>query len=330
MEHHTLLHAEKSFNCDYCEMSFLKRAELERHINGFHQSDVIQKYGIIDRVTAIGKSQASPYLRKLNDFIGYKSKELIQTPSPETKVSNRNALTNQLSSIRFNSRIENRNGASTNPKSNWNVYSVGSRYSKSSSGNVPQNQIQQFTPRKIIRRTSDDIAYNRNHTELSAHSTYNDYTGSPVPFYVNDSNSSGDDKSTNINRIVAKRSNTPQEPLECFDVFSVQTLGLDEPLTSLSIKLNSLYSEKMYSSKTKFSANYKNGIDNKCNGAAVRGGGSGDNNIDLQLPRRKINRSLITLPIILMDKYIPPYDVLFEKYLTNKNVVMENDETNVS
>lgn len=266
MEHHTLLHAEKSFNCAYCEMSFLKRAELGRHINGFHQSDVIQKYGIIDRIAAVGKSHDSPYLRKPNNFNGYKSKELIQhAPSPDDKTTPNHTID------------KNRK-----PQSKWSVYSVSSSC------------------------YSHAITHNSRHVD-------ND------DGYEDDDNCVLIDEDTqdpgncNGNGSILRRS-LPPGPLECFNVFSVDSLGMDDALGDETPTLPKLLAPLLMPTAQTPNEHIQNG-----NGLDIVDGNQ------LQLPQRKNNRNLIALPIDFFDKYIPPYDELFEKYLTNRKFNNENE-----
>lgn len=253
-------------------MSFLKRAELGRHINSFHQSDVIQKYGIIDRITAVGKSQDSPYLRKPNNFNGYKSKELIQhAPSPDdTSAPNHDA-------------DNHRNLPATNkhrkPNSKWSAYSVSSScYSRA------------ITP----RYGDDDDGYDDEEDCV----LNDDDTQDPANYNGNGS---------------FIRRPLPPGPLECFDVFSIDALGMnEEPLRTSTPPVTKLLAA--IATTTDAGEPIRNG-----NGHDI------DDGDQLQLPRRKTNRSLIALHIDLIDKYIPPYDILFEKYLTKRKFDEEHE-----
>lgn len=75
-------------------MTFLKRVERANHINRMHHGEVIHRFGIIERFAFPGKSSVNPYLRKSDTFEGYKSKDMIQTaPLPaETPPVNLDAL----------------------------------------------------------------------------------------------------------------------------------------------------------------------------------------------------------------------------------------------
>lgn len=256
LEHHTLLHAEKSFPCAYCEMSFLKRAELARHINTMHQNDAVQKYGIIDRIAAAGKTQPSPYLRRPNNFEGYQSKEMIQ----RAPASENSSTISQNNNNHSNHTSHRRSAVTKRHRKLWSsVYSVSSScYSL-------------------------------------AKSKYDEYDDEF------DDDDDDDEDSYNGNRIVT-RTPLPPGPLECFDVFSIDTLGMDEELSCTTKRFTS----------TDLMTPIRNG------------GGDIDDGDHLDLPRREKNRTLIALNIDLFDKYIPPYDVLFEKYLTNK----KHDERN--
>lgn len=256
-------------------MSFLKRAELGRHINSFHQSDVIQKYGIIDRITAVGKSHDSPYLRKPNNFNGYKSKELIQhAPSPENTTTSNHDADNPR-------KLTTTTNKNQHPHTKWSAYSVSSScYSRA------------ITPKS--RYGDDDDGY--------------DDEEDCVPI---------DDDTQNSTSYIGNGSFTrrplPPGPLECFDVFSVDALGInEEPLQTSTTLTTKLHMPTALTTDTD---------------AAIRNGNGHD--IDdgehLQLPRRKNNRSLIALHIDLFDKYIPPYDELFEKYLSNRKFDKGNE-----
>lgn len=269
MEHHTLLHAEKSFNCAFCEMSFLKRSELGRHINSFHQSDVIQKYGIIDRITAVGKSHDSPYLRKPNNFNGYKSKELIQhAPTTEdTSTPNHDADNHR--------KLPTSNKDRTPHTAKWSAYSVSSScYSRA------------ITPKS--RYGDDDDGYGDEEDCIRVEDDTQDSTS------FNNGNGS------------FIRRPMPPGPLELFDVFSIDALGMDEePLRTSTPSVAKSLTPPVSTTNTDEPIRNGNGHDI-------------DDGDHLQLPRRKNNRSLIAFHIDLFDKYIPPYDELFEKYLDNR------------
>lgn len=76
LEHHILSHAEKSYYCQFCYMSFLKRTELEEHTQVKHKTNTTQKKIIFERFTVHEKNNTG--LRKTYKFNGYQSKELIQ------------------------------------------------------------------------------------------------------------------------------------------------------------------------------------------------------------------------------------------------------------
>lgn len=242
LEHHTLLHAEKSFSCDWCEMSFLKRSELARHVNKCHHNDVVQKYGIIDRVSAVGKTQYSPYARRSDDFKGYKTKELIQKKR-----------TNEDDDFDYEQLMYRPNGSVS---SKWSVYSVSSScYSRTQS--IPNG-----FPRPSIEEP----------TEVD------------------------DNEPEQWNGVSAE----PSHSLDCFDIFSVDLLGCDESFQALAGQDDQAMPID------------DDGITVEC--------------IDLRpITHTETNRCLISFSIEIIDKYLPPYDELFEKYLPHSNLVHRSD-----
>lgn len=251
LEHHTLLHAEKSYNCENCEMSFLKRSELARHSNKCHNNDVIQKYGIIDRKSASGKIQYSPYARRSDNFNGYKTKELIQRkPS-----NNDDDIDYEQVQYDPNDSIS----------SKWSTYSVSSScYSR------PQSIQNGFS-----RTSIDDITDVEN---------------------IDSENLNGfDEQITNS--------------LDDYDIFSIDILDENETFK--------VFNETQYNKS--MDDGVENGISKTMESIDL------GKNIEIN-----VNECLISVSIEIIDKYLPPYDELFEKYLSHNNNVHINDSNNIN
>lgn len=198
---HTQSHAEKSFDCDYCDMTFLKRVERANHINRMHHGEVIHRFGIIERFAFPGKSSINPYLRKSDIFEGYKSKDMIQTaPLPaETPPVNLDALYQPSTS-------------GTQKPRNTSQAAVARRSSSSSYSDSDDDK-----PKPRRGRVPED-------TEPEPEKNKKDKDGANPVAASNSGNVSFIDPGP--------------LSLEYFDIFSIDTLGMNDRLASRSRQID--------------------------------------------------------------------------------------------
>lgn len=330
MEHHTLLHAEKSYNCNYCDMSFLKRAEREHHVRRAHQHEVVQKNGIIDRKAAAGKSQYSPYVKKGRDFKGYKTKELIQKRNPDTDNDDTESIWTQ------------RMHTSSPTSSKWSAYSMSSSscYStlKNHANGLMRSDVEDGDDNEIDETDADE-------TELPSE---------PVPVTTDQAESIETMETTravetvdeietddamepieNIENIETSEAietvevsatdepNDSDEPLvdealDSYDIFSI-----DFPETD-SLKRSEIddYDDDDYNASDGQQNDDDDGVHDEFNNEQI------DNEISKKLMQRKnINRNIILFSCENIEKFLPPYDEIFEKYLNrtdNRFIAIEN------
>lgn len=295
-------------------MSFLKRAELERHINENHDSTVTPKYGIIERLKA-GKSENS-YLKKSTLFSGYKTKELLQSPSPRA-ARPPEIVSKLLDATPARNPTDRKSKPRTimtpadkTSEKCWATCSIASScYSKPSlrttrsrptrltavartSGKGITSRIAQITadhrstPSRTAGKSTEFDNTGRSMDCDAPLSSYNGYTGSPIQYYCSSDEDNDDSTAEVTHRTDIKRSNTPQEPLEYFDVFSVDTLEESE-----TVSIGEAYTGK--------------------------GIGKGNAGKSSRITRRTQARNarIIPMPSVVIEKYIPPYDILFEKII---------------
>lgn len=288
-------------------MSFLKRAEVERHTQMFHANDKIQKHGIVKRTATPGKPQGSPYVKRVTEFNGYKRKELIQnnmTPiiSHKTISGTYNPLSVPRSEAEYKLN-ELERLYRTRLARQWEKCSMASSCSSRSS--KPSSRHHRFNnkPKKLVREsTTTRILNNRYRKNLSTisddvsvrgirnngHSQFMLDTISNASSTIYGSNSS----------INYQSFHSSQESLS-----SIQTGQTENDLDTSPATTNGSLENNSISDESPNHTNASNRTETK-----------------LQLATQSaIDRSLLSLPIVLVEKYIPPYDVLFEKFL-KKNV----------
>lgn len=297
LEHHTLLHTEKSFNCNYCYMSFLKRAEIERHVRREHSNEPL-----VNKTSAIEIIYGAPAPKRLKEFNGYKCKELIQNFSTSTMSPN-----NTTSS--FNGHIvlrreaeykikENKRLYQTRLANQWENYSTGSSCSSKSSGRSSRNK----TPTKLVRESTTTRYPNNNYREIKNK-------------LMNDNNQKR--INSRIEPEFDTRSNASSISDGTDSLASYPSLYTScESLDTIEPSIRSEISTPVFDGNQ--SPSYTN--EDSLPESMLTNYSLTDSEMQLDSQSLPENNN-ISPSEDLPDKYIPPYDLLFEKYLTDDEEV---------